>query len=128
MTACAGRVASDTRPSVSIRREIICKSLPLEMAVKFVFMANSTEMIKSPVCVVVTAGPEVLLRVTVPLAVFVASGAADKIPDTSQVVISTCVGEPTKLGVTTVAPATELSAYQISTEAEPVVGLAPAET
>jgi hypothetical protein len=103
-------------------------SLPVEMAVKLAFIPSRREMTKSPACVVVTAAPGVLLEVTCPMAVFVESGGRDKTPDTSQTEISTEVGALTKVGVTTVAPATEFSAYQISTEATPLAARAPAET
>ena len=64
-------------------------SLPLEMVVKLVPMANRTDKMKSPACVVVTAGPGVLLRVTLPLEMLVTSGGKVEIPNTSQTVIST---------------------------------------
>src|SRR5262249_43277598 len=60
--------------------------------------------------------------------VFFASGPAVERPDTSQLVISTCPGEPTKWGVTTVAPALVFATYQISVEREPFVARAPAVT
>jgi hypothetical protein len=64
----------------------------------------------------------------VPEAVFAASRGMDKTPETSQIAISIEVGALTKLGVTTVAPAAEFWAYQISTEFEPLTALALAET
>ena len=98
------------------------------MPVKGAFNASRTETTKSPAFVVVTAGPGVLLRVMVPEAVFAASRGMDKTPETSQIAISIEVGALTKLGVTTVAPAAEFWAYQISTEFEPLTALALAET
>lgn len=83
---------------------------------------------KSPACVVVTAAPGVLLSVRSPLEVLVTSGAEVEIPDTSQTVISTWVGESSNVGVTTVALGFEFTAYQISDEPLPSAAFAPAET
>lgn len=99
-------------------------SLPVVMLVKLAELANNAETIKSPVCVVVTAGPAVLLETTLPLAMLAASGGEVESPETSHSVISTCVGEPTKLGVTTVAPEFEFTAYQISVDRMPLVARA----
>lgn len=98
------------------------------MPVKLAFRPSRTDTIKSPTWVVVTAAPGVLLRVTVPEAVLSASGAKAKTPDTSQDVISTLVGEPTNVGVITVAPELEFIAYQISDVLLPLTHIAPAET
>ena len=62
-------------------------SLPLVMPVKSAVLANSTDTIKSPACVVVTAGPGMLLSVTLPLEMLVASGLELETPDTSHTVI-----------------------------------------
>jgi hypothetical protein len=64
-------------------------SLPLVMLEKLAAFANRTDKTKSPPSVVVTAGPGVLFRVTLPLEIFAASGGEPAIPDTSQTAIST---------------------------------------
>ena len=99
-------------------------SLPLLMLVKLAELANNTDTIKSPVCVVITAGPAVLLETTLPLAMLTASGGDVDSPETSHSVISTCAGEPTKLGITTVAPDVDFAAYQISVDRMPLVARA----
>ena len=60
-------------------------SFPLLMPVKLAAGANITDTMKSFACVVVTAGPGVLLEMN-PLEILVASGDTVEVPDTSQVV------------------------------------------
>jgi hypothetical protein len=102
-------------------------SLPLLMEGKVAPLAYKTDNMKSPALVVVTAGPGVLLRTTRPLEMLVAFGDELETPNTSQAVICTRVGEPTNVGVTTVAPGFEFTAYQISVDPALIVALAPAE-
>lgn len=66
----------------------LVNSFPLLIPVKLTAPAYRTDTMKSPTCVVVTAGPAVLLETTAPLAVLVASGAAVETPETSHSDIS----------------------------------------
>ena len=103
-------------------------ALPLVMALRFEVLANMMDTIKSPTCLVVTAGPGVLLRVRLPLEVLVASGLEVESPETSQAAIWTWGDVPASVGVTTVAPDFEFTAFQISVDHTPEVDRAPAET
>jgi hypothetical protein len=61
-------------PAVSFVLKSLVNSLPVEIPLMLVFITSKTEMMKSPPSGVVTDGPGVLVRVTVPMAVFVAPG------------------------------------------------------
>jgi len=103
-------------------------SLPLEMALRLEVLANMMDKIKSPTCEVVTAAPGVLLAVRFPVVTLVASRGEAASPDTSQTAIMIEVGAVANVGVTTVAPDFEFTAYQISVDHMPEEPLARAET
>jgi len=98
------------------------------MVATFAVLANMIETMKSPTCEVVTGAPGVLLKVRFPVTILAASGRADEIPDTSQTAIIVAVGAVANVGVTTVAPAFEFTAYQISVDQILEAPLAPPET
>lgn len=102
-------------------------SLPVEMELRLEVLANMMDKIKSPTWEVVIAAPGVLLRVRFPVEVLPASGVAAESPETSQAAIMTEEAGLVNVGVTTVAPAFELTAYQISVDHMPKVPRAPAE-
>ena len=97
------------------------------MVATLAVLANMMDTMKSPTCEVVTGAPGVLLEVRFPVTVLTASRGADEIPETSQTAIITDVGALANVGVTIVAPAFELTAYQISVDQMLELPLAPAE-
>ena len=105
----------------------LVKSFPELMPLKVVAPARITDTTKSPVPVVVTAAPGVVLA-TVPVAVLAASGVEFNSPETSHSPIRTYVVDPANLGVITVAPGFAFTAYQISIDSVLKTDLAPAET
>src|SRR5947209_7701492 len=102
-------------------------SFPLLIPVTLPTPSYKTAMMKSPECVVVTGAPGMVVLTMLPKELLTASGLEVEIPETSQDVISTCVGEPAKVGVMTVAPGMEFTANQVSTESGPIAARAPAE-